>query len=56
MWWYLMVALVVVDVGWALPGRNPRHVNIFLFYYESRNRELQTRLIYEDRYDERLKN
>jgi hypothetical protein len=28
---------------------------IFLFYYESRKRELKTRLIYEDRYDERLK-
>ncbi len=29
---------------------------LFLFYYESRNRGLKTRLIYEDRYDERLKN
>jgi hypothetical protein len=28
----------------------------FLFYYESRKRELKTRLIYEDRCDERLKN
>ena len=27
-----------------------------LFYYESRKRELKTRLIYEDRCDERLKN
>ncbi len=26
-----------------------------VFYYESRKRELQTRLIYEDRCDERLK-
>ena len=29
---------------------------LFLFYYESRKRELKTRLIYEDRCDERLKN
>jgi hypothetical protein len=29
---------------------------IFLFYYESRKRELKTRLMYEDRCDERLKN
>jgi hypothetical protein len=28
----------------------------YLFYYESRKRELKTRLIYEDRCDERLKN
>jgi hypothetical protein len=27
-----------------------------LFYYESRKRELKTKLIYEDRCDERLKN
>jgi hypothetical protein len=27
----------------------------FVFYYESRKRELQTRFIYEDRCDERLK-
>ena len=31
-------------------------VFLFYFYSESRNRELKTRLIYEDRYDERLKN
>jgi hypothetical protein len=29
---------------------------IFYFYYESRKRDLKTRLTYEDRYDERLKN
>jgi hypothetical protein len=28
---------------------------IFYFYYELRYRELKTRLIYEDRWDERLK-
>jgi hypothetical protein len=26
-----------------------------VFYYESRKREIKTRFIYEDRYDERLK-
>jgi hypothetical protein len=32
------------------------HTLFILFYYESRKRELKTRLIYEDRCDERLKN
>jgi hypothetical protein len=38
--------------------QNPHFIHnfLFLFYYESRKRELKTRLIYEDRYDERLKN
>jgi hypothetical protein len=32
-----------------------RDLNVFLlFYYESRKGELKTRLIYEDRYDERI--
>jgi hypothetical protein len=30
--------------------------SMILFYYESRKRELETRLIYEDRCNERLKN
>jgi hypothetical protein len=32
------------------------HIRLFYFYYESRKRELKTRLIYEDRCDERFKN
>jgi hypothetical protein len=34
----------------------PREDVTILFYYESRKREFKTRLIYEDRCDERLKN
>jgi hypothetical protein len=37
------------------PHRHPSQ-SIILFYYESRKRELKTRLTHEDRCDERLKN
>jgi hypothetical protein len=51
-----------VDVAWC--GYRPiasRPIaggaqTFLVFYYESRKRDLKTRLIYEDRCDERLKN
>jgi hypothetical protein len=43
-------------LGCAGTGTPKDRDEFFFFYYESRKRELKTRLIYEDRCDERLKN
>ena len=42
--------------GKGIKGLDDKSSGIILFYYESRKRKLKTRLIYEDRCDERLKN
>jgi hypothetical protein len=41
-------------LGWSFKDEVNRF--LFLFYYESRKRDLKTRLIHENRCDERLKN
>jgi hypothetical protein len=48
------------DVRYTIVNRS-RRIGLegfffFMFYYESRKRELKTKLIYENRCDERLKN
>ena len=58
--------LLIMNRGWGRNGcsfvyyesrkRELKIIRLFLFYYESRKREFETRLVYQDRSDERLKN